>query len=425
MNELKKLFYKEHRYLIVNFFNYGLYQASNYLVPLLTIPYIIRVVGLEKFGIISLAQSVALYIRVGVDYGWSIIGVQYVAKVQIDDQKKSEVVSNIFFIQLILTIVGLLILFFLRVVFKEVDYEWIVFIAAYGIVPATMLMAPWFYVGMEKVKYLNYINFTARLCYLVLIFVFVRRETQYILVPFFNSAALFLGGIVSLAFMLKKFRIKLKIPEFQKIRQYLIEGWPIFTSYFATNFYRNSNILILAFFTSKEIVGIYAAADKVVKVIQGIFAPITQTLYPYISRISVQSKKRAIIAVKKLSVVMIFLTSIVVLSLIVTADWIMGIILEKPSDLANILLQIGSAVIFWGVLNFIVGIIYMTNFDMKKQFSNAVVLTGLLNIIICFILSNYFEAVGAMISFSLAEFILFGLLITQILRFNKKKLQIV
>ena len=53
---------KDRRLLISNFFNYSFFQASNYLIPIITIPYIIRVVGLEYFGLISLAQAVSNYL---------------------------------------------------------------------------------------------------------------------------------------------------------------------------------------------------------------------------------------------------------------------------------------------------------------------------------------------------------------------------
>ena len=422
MNELKKLFYKEHRYLIVNFFNYGLYQASNYLVPLLTIPYIIRVVGLEKFGIISLAQSVVFYIRVGVDYGWSVLGVQFIAKAQTNIDKKSEVVSNIFSIQLILTILGLFLLYILSFFVAEIQKEWFIFFAFFGLVPANMMAAPWFYLGMEKVKFMNYINFSARLLYIILIFGFLRTEGQYFWVPIFNSISMLLGGFISLLFMVLYFKIHIGIPSIERIKQYLIEGWPIFTSIFATNFYRNSNIIILAAFSSNEIVGIYAAAEKVVKVIQGIFAPITQTLFPYISRVSAESQKKAKGLVKRLTFYMVIMTTMVVLILIISSDLIMKLLLNYSSDLGAVLLKIGSFVVLFGMLNFVLGIIYMTNFGMKKQFMLAVFIAGISNLAICLLLSKYFGATGAMVSFSFAEFMLSGIIVFQILKFKNRAL---
>jgi PST family polysaccharide transporter len=416
---------KDRRQLFYNFMNYGFFQASNYLIPLITIPYIIRVVGLEKFGIISLAQSVIFYIRVAVDYGWSVLGVQYIAKAQTDNRKKSEVVSNIFTIQFALTFVGILVLFILFLFIGTIHEEWIVFFAFFGLVPANMMIAPWFYLGMEKVKFMNYINLTARLLYLLLIFGLLRNEGQYIWVPVFNSTSMLIGGLISLTFIISHFKIKLRIPSFRRIKQYLIEGWPIFTSIFATNFYRNSNILILAIFASNEIVGIYAAAEKVVKVVQGIFAPITQTVYPYISRISAESHQKARNMVKRLTFYMILMTSVVVVGLIISSDLVVKLLLDHYNALGSTLLRIGSFVVLFGMLNYILGIIYMTNFGMKKQFMISVFITGIANIIVCFILSKYFNAVGAMVAFSFAEFLLLGFLIWHISRFSESKISVI
>ena len=83
MKFVKKIYtHPERNALLFNFTNYGIYSLSLYIVPLITLPYIIRVVGLEKFGILSLALAVSNYLRVVSDYGWSTLGVQYIAKNQ-------------------------------------------------------------------------------------------------------------------------------------------------------------------------------------------------------------------------------------------------------------------------------------------------------------------------------------------------------
>ena len=68
-----------------------------------------------------------------------------------------------------------------------------------------------------------------------------------------------------------------------------------------------------------------------------------------------------------------------------------------------LIIKIASPVILFGVINFVIGIIFMTNYGMKKEFSYSVITVGLINIVICSLLSYLFGAIGAGISFFIAE----------------------
>ena len=407
---------KDHRLILKNFFNYGIFQFSNYLIPLITIPYIIRVIGVEKFGIISLAQALAYYFRVIIEYGFPISGVQYIAQNQKSIQKKSEIYSNIIFIQSLLMLGGLLILFGIAFVFSEVRQEWIVYFAAFGIVPANILMALWYYIGSERMKYLNYINFSGRIIYIVLIFVFIHTQSDYILVPVINSGSLILAGLVSVFILKKNFNISFLKPNMFLFKKYLKDGWPLFVSNFAISFYRNSNILILGLFASNEVVGIYSAVEKIIKIIQNVFSPLTNTLYPYISRVHVQSSQRSFDAIAKVIKVMALISALIVAGLIVFAPWVVLLVVGHAVPQANSLLRIGSVVVLVGVINYIIGIIFMTNFGLKKEFSKAVVTIGILNLFVCTILSKFYGALGTVVAFTMAELLLFILLTWMIQR---------
>lgn len=116
---------------------------------------------------------------------------------------------------------------------------------------------------------------------------------------------------------------------------------------------------------------------------------------------------------------MLLISGMIMAFLIIEANFIIELILESPSQLGNKLLKIGSFVILFGVPNYIFGVIYMLNFGLKKQFSKAVVVTGVINIFICFILSYFFQAIGTMISFAMAEVILLFILLGYISFFTK------
>ncbi len=400
----KKLF-------LTNFFNYGIFQAAKYVVPLITVPFIIRIIGIEKFGIISLAQGIANYLRVGVDYGWNILGVQYIARAQQDANQRDRIVNGILFQQLLLSAVAFLVLVLLIMFLPKLRTHWGVFVAAFGLVPGNMLMAPWFFVGVQKVKYLNRAFLISRLFYVGLIIALLKPLENMIWVPIFNSLSLFVGGTIVLVQLHSRFGVRFFLPAWGYMKQLFRDGWPMFISYFATNFYRNSQVLILALFVNDYFLGIYSAAEKIIKVIQGTFMPLSQTIYPILAKKYMESRKQALNALQQVTGIMAGLALVVSLGVVIGAPFLIKVIVGQENADGVSLLWIGSGVIFFGVLNYILGVMFLTNFGYKQLFSRAVVVTGGVGIGSCFILSYLFQAYGAMVSFTLAELFLFGILL--------------
>jgi len=405
--------------LLSNFANFGVFQVFNYLVPLITIPYIVRIIGAEKFGLVSLALAISYYFRIIVEYGFSITGVQLIAQAGNDQRKKSEIYSTIISIQTGFVIVGLLILLILIYFIDSFKTDASVYLYTYGIVPANMLMTLWFFIGSEKIQYLNYINFFGRLIYIVCVFIFIRQVGDYYLIPVINSCAYFFSGFLSVIIIIKKFNVRFVSPSILNLKKYLIEGWPLFISNFGINLYRNTNVIILGFVASKEVVGLYSAGEKIIKAVQSVFAPITQTLFPYISRLRVTRPAKSIESIKMIVKYMAIFSGTITVIIMVFANPITRIALGSQFLNSKIVIQIGALVIFFGVLNYIIGIIFMTNFGLKKEFSKSVIITGTVNLIMCYILSVKFGIVGTAISFAGAESLLFLFMILYITK-NKR-----
>ncbi|MGC9364407.1 MAG: flippase [Fidelibacterota bacterium] len=417
---LKKFRNKENRQLATNFANFGVFQVFNYLVPLITIPYIVRIIGAEKFGIISIALAISYYFRIIVEYGFSITGVQLVAQAGNNLRKKSEIYSSILCIQTGFVLIGFIVLLLLVYLIEDLRSDWRVYLFTYGIVPANMLMALWFYIGLEKIQYLNYINFFGRLIYILTVFILIRQIDDYYLIPILNSGAYFFSGFLSVFIIVKQFNIRLIKPGFVNLKRYLIEGWPLFISNFGINLYRNTNVIILGLVANKEIVGLYSAGEKIIKAVQSVFAPITQTLFPYISRLRVVEPDKSIRSVKMIIKFMAIFSGTITAIIMLFSGRITVVALGPQFIDSTIVIRIGALVIFFGVLNYIIGIIFMTNFGLKKEFSKSVIITGIVNLFICYGLSKKFGLVGTALSFAGAEALLFLFMLIYIYRSKRK-----
>jgi PST family polysaccharide transporter len=396
----------EQKKLSVNFANFGLFQIISYLVPIITIPYIVRIIGPEKFGILSIAQAFTYYLWIITDYGYSISGVQLISQNQQNIPLGSRILKNIVTIQLLINAGCLLITILVFNLYAPFAAYRNIFLFYFFSTTATIFLSPWLYTGLEKVKYISTLTLIHRSIYVILIFTMLHNENEFYLVPVFYSGSMLLGGGISLILILVKFKFRVNHTVPFALRLFLKQDRQIYISNIFANLYRNSNILILSLFVSEASVGIYAAAEKIIKAIQGVFNPITQAFYPYISRITKISQAQSIRVIKYTLAFISLLAGSVALLIFIFSEPITSLAFGPGfADTAGIM-RIASPVILFGVINFVVGIIFMTNYGMKRQFSYSVMTVGLLNLAVCSLLAYLIGALGAGISFLSAESLL-------------------
>jgi PST family polysaccharide transporter len=182
-------------------------------------------------------------------------------------------------------------------------------------------------------------------------------------------------------------------------------------------------VLILSFFASEATVGIYSAGEKIIKAIQGTFNPLTQSFYPFISRITAISRSQSRKVIKYTIIFIGIIAGTVAAVIFVFSDYLTDLAFGENFAATALIIRIAAPVILFGVINFVIGIIFMTNYGMKKQFSYSVITVGLINILVCSILSYLMEAVGAGLAFLIAETLLLCVILIHIFK-NKDKWRI-
>ncbi len=160
-----------------------------------------------------------------------------------------------------------------------------------------------------------------------------------------------------------------------------------------------------------HLLGYTALEKKSSKRIQGTFNPLTQAFYPYISRITKTSHSQSLRVIKYTIAFISVLAGSVALGIFIFSDAITLLAFGEGFEATSKIMKIASPVILFGVINFVVGIIFMTNYGMKKQFSYSVITVGLINLVLCSFLSYLMGAMGAGIAFLLAEFFLLIIMI--------------
>jgi len=413
LSEEKKLVFK-------NIFFLGLMQGANYILPFITIPYLVRTIGIEKYGLVAFAQSFAAYFVIFTDYGFSLSATKLISINRDNSQKISEVFSSVLFIKLAFVILSVIFSTVIIFSFKKFYSEYEIFYFSLLILIGQMLFPVWLFQGLEKMKYITFINILIKLFFTLCIFIFIRQEKDYLYVPLINSLGFLVGGLVAFYIAIKQFNIKFSF-NLANIKNQLIDGWHLFLAILSTNIYRNANTFILGLVSTNTAVGYYALASKIVISLQALMSPISQSLYPHLSKkyhtISRNNAIKNLFSIAKYYGLMLF---VIVFLVLILSNFIIKIIAAKPIIEAVVDVRILSFVILFGSFNYLFGTIGLINLNFERYFTKSIVFVSIFDIMLCLTLGYFFKDLGASIAFVVSEFFLLLLVFSKILRIRSE-----
>ncbi|MGB9680690.1 MAG: flippase [Minisyncoccia bacterium] len=380
--------------LAENFISLSVLQAVNYIFPLITLPYLVRILGPEKFGLIAFAQAFIGYFIILTDYGFNLSATREISINRGNKEKVAEIFSSVMIVKFFLGILSFLILVSMLTFIPKFGSDWLVYIFTFGMVLGSVLFPVWFFQGMERMKYITILNIVAKGIFTVCIFIFIRKMSDYLYVPLINSMGFIVAGGLSLRIASKDFGIKFQIPSISAIKHQLQEGWHIFISTAVISLYTTSNAFILGLFTNNTIVGYYSAAEKIVKAAQGLLAPVSQTVYPYFSKLYSENKIKAKQLLKKILKAVGSVTLLLSILLSILAPLIVRIILG-PAYLESIWVFRILIFTFFAIgVNNVLGIQGLVAFGFKSEFFKIVSIYGLIHLIIIVFLIHFWQHVG-------------------------------
>ena len=397
---MKRIFQikKSNKVLFKNFTSLSILQISNYLFPLITLPYLVRVLGPGKYGLVNFAAAFAAYFTIITDYGFNLSATQEISVNRDDPKRVSEIFSSVFTLKMLLFVLSTLI--FLPIVyvvplFKE---NLILFVVTFFSVFGTALFPLWFYQGIERMKYILIITVSVRLVTTVLIFIFIQSENDFVKLAGLNTLTQFTVGIIGLLLVLSKFSVKYTFPNILLLKQQLKIGWNLFLSTVSINLYTTSNVFILGLFAPANIVGYYAAADKVRMAFQGILSPMSQSVFPYVNKLLSESYDRFISFNKKLFKIALVIGTVISLLLFLFADPIVSIVLGKDYQSSVPVLRIIAWLPLVIILSNVLGIQTMLPLNKQKSFALILFFAAMINLTLSFIIVPIYFEIGTSIS---------------------------
>jgi PST family polysaccharide transporter len=389
--------------LLKNFTALSLLQLSYYLFPLIILPYVVRVLGPDNYGLVQFAAAFNSYFLILCDYGFSLTGTRLISQNRNDHQNLSRIFSSIVIIRVLLFVLSFVVITVVVFSFERFRLEWPVFLLSTGIVFGNTLFPLWFFQGLEKMKYITILQIAIRTLSIIFIFILIQTSEDYIILVIINSSTQIVIGIAGLMIVILKFKINFLFPRISQIVRILKESWNLFLSSIWINLYTNSNTFILGLLTNNTTVGYYAAADKLRIAFQGVHSTLSLSVFPYVNQLVKESYENFINFNRKLLKLGGIGGFIVSLILFIFAYDITDLVLGQNFSHSGDLLRIISLLPLIISLSNVFGIQTMLPLGYDKSFNIIIVIAAIIHLPMLFILTTYFMATGVAYSAVITE----------------------
>lgn len=378
-------------------------QAGMYLLPLINIPYLLRVIGPERYGLIAFSQAVMAYFITLNDYGFNLSATRELAVHRDDPAVRSELYSAVMTVKVSLCLISFAILCLLVTFVPRFHHDRLVFFASFGSVIGTMLFPQWFFLGIEKMYWISVSTIAANAVFTAGIYLLVHRPSDYLIAAAVQAGGKLVAGILGLVILFSTEHVRLSRPSWIQLRHRLVDGWHLFVSSAAATLYTSSNAVVLGLVCGMTQVGYFSAAYKIFAAAQMLVSPMCQAMYPHVCTLAHQSRELAIEYLRKAMVVIGGLTFTGGVFVIVLAKVIVRIVMGAKYTPSIPVLQIMALTPFACAINNIYGTQGMLNFGMKSQYSRTIVLSAIFSNMILVPLCYWFGAPGAAASALLTE----------------------
>lgn len=389
--------------VISNFFSLSVLQGANYILPLITFPYLVKVLGIEYFGLLAYVTSIFIYFGLFLDYGFNLSATRNIAKNRENTHYLNEVFTSVYTFKALISFFAFIIFLFFLEYNSFVKENYLLFIVSFLNVFFQSTIPVFFLMGLEKMKALSVSSIIFKLVSTVIIFVFVNAPEDIFIVPLAYLLGNICNNIFSFIYIKRIFTLKIIFLNFKTFLKLMTEGWSIFVGIISTNVIYYLPLLFLGSMGANYEVGIYSIAENIMRAVRNLVYPMASAILPYSSRVAKNDINKSLKINLKISILFFVALFFVALLVYGFSDEIVSLI-SKDHDvnIKSVLGIILLSVPFHAIIH-----IFMTqsllNLNAMSLYRRAFIFATLLSLLINLILVPTLKLYGAAYAYSLSE----------------------
>ncbi|MCI9286561.1 MAG: flippase [Clostridia bacterium] len=388
-----------------NFFYNVLYQVLVLILPLVTAPYIARVLGAENIGIYSYTYSVVYYFMLIAMLGINNYGNREIAKVRNNRDELQKTFTSIYTLQIVMTIFMILIYAIYICIVVKANVNIALIQGIYLISVAFDIN--WFFFGIEEFKLTVTRNTIIKLLSVISILMFVKKKEDVYIYTLIVASSALISQLALWPFVRKYTKlVKIKVKD---VTRHIKQCFILFVPIIAVSLYKIMDKIMLGNMTDMSQVGFYENAEKIINIPMGVITALATVMLPKISNLVANGEKEKIERYTRKAMEFEFISSAALtFGLIAVASIFVPIFLGNEFTYSAILVKNLSVTIIFISLASVIRTQYLIPNEKDKIYMFSVIVGAVLNLSINLILIPKFKAVGATIGTIIAEFSVFA-----------------
>ncbi|KRE10464.1 hypothetical protein ASE46_02555 [Bacillus sp. Root239] len=354
-------------------------QVTNFALPLITLPYLGRVIGVKQFGVTMMALSFTQVLSLIIDYGFNLSATKQVSIHRENKSKINEIFSSIFIIKMVLMLGCLIALFVSMNFVNEINNNKLFFLLFFGMVLGNSLFPLWFFQGMEKMRISSILNVVTKITFSLLIILLVKDKSDFLIIPICYSIGYIISGVLGIYIAYKIFKINLYVPQLNILKKHFKESTSYFLSRISVSIYSIANTFIIGIVLGSTLAGYFSAAEKLYSSILTVISVIGDVLFPYMA------KNKNIKVYKLISICTLALSLIGIAILFIITPYVITLIYGQGYERSITVLRILLISTIFAVPSILIGYPLLAAFGLERYTNSSVIIASCLHIVLLFI----------------------------------------
>ena len=270
--------------LFSNFVWLSVLKVVGYIFPLVTMPYLARVIGVVGFGEIAFAGSIVAFLETFTDFGFNYTATRDIARCRDDRETVSSIFSNVFWSKMLLMLIAFAMLCILIFAIPSFYDKRLLLLLTFLYIPGHIIFPDWFFQAMEEMKYITILNVISKALFTALVFVVINQPSDYVWQPLLNAIGFWVSGAIAMGFIYKQFGVRILRPSMSSIWTAIKGSANMFVSLIFPNLYTNFSTILLRSICGEVATGLYDAGARFITLIDQLFDVLSRAFYPFLSR---------------------------------------------------------------------------------------------------------------------------------------------
>ena len=254
------------RRLLKNFFSLSVLKLVNAVLPFVTLPYLIKVLGLQQYGAIVLALSLIAYFQSITDYGFNLSATREVAKHKKSREQLSFIYSKTLTSKIYLLIFSLIVIVPIISLVPQFKEDLLVYLLMCLMLIGQTLFPEWFFRGVEQMGYIAGLNFVVKMIFTIGVFALIKQPQDYWIYPLLLGLGYILVSVYSYYLISKNFKVRFYFVRHNKVVKSLKSNFPLFINQFIPNLFNNTTNFLIGMILGKSAVGLFGAIRQIIQI---------------------------------------------------------------------------------------------------------------------------------------------------------------